>query len=117
MYPAPYARLKAQCVELIAVPSYVAHDDAWENHGKAMMGTAPDGVDRRDVGRSTEGQAWRRYALTERLDSTGARAGINVFLCGSLWDLGADGRSVMILPGRAPVEAPDCGAALLNLWL
>ena len=117
-YPPPYARLKSQGVELLAVPSYVTHDGAWDTAWRGYDGfSAPADVDKGDIGKLTEGQAWRTYALEGRILESGARAGINVFLRGRLWDLGADGRSLMVATGREPVQAGSCGEALFNLWL
>ena len=68
------------------------------------------------AGRDSEGEAWHKYALAGRLSASGARYGINVFLRGSLWDMGMDGRSLMVQDGSPRGEAGD-GPALLNLWL
>jgi len=117
-YPVSYGHLKANGVELIAVPSYVAEKGAWDKPWKGYDGAAtPQDVTRHDVGVLTEGEAWRRYALAGRIADSGARAGINVFLAGSLWDLGAEGRSLMVAAGQTPIEAEGGRAAMLNLWL
>ena len=123
-YPAAYERLRAQGAQLIAVPSYIETDGAWDRPWLGYSGAdAPPDVDARDVGVLTEGQAWRRYALAGRMASAGARYGVNVFLRGALWDLGTDGRSVMMqvstlcIKDGAITEATTDGAALLNLWL
>jgi predicted amidohydrolase len=117
-YPHSYARLETLDVDLIAVPSYIASKDAWAMPWRGYDGaTAPQDVEPRDVGTITEGEAWRRYALAGRIDTSGARAGINVFLTGSLWDLGGDGQSLMVVDDRAPVTADAKRPALLNLWL
>ena len=117
-YPEPYRQLSAQGVELMAVPSYIAKTgcwtEPWEGYDGAMM---PPDVDPEDVGRLTEAEAWRVYALAGRLSSSKARAGINVFLAGELWELGAEGASLVITAGAAPVEAKPASPALLNLWL
>jgi len=116
-YPAAYERLRAQGAQLIAVPSYIEADGAWDRPWLGYSGAnAPSDVDARDVGVLTEGQAWRKYALAGRIVSAGARHGVNVFLRGALWDLGSDGRSVMVNDG-AVTEVTSDGAALLNLWL
>lgn len=117
-YPEPYARLRHQGVELVAVPSYLEVSGVWQRpwRGYAGMATPPD-VDPADVGQLTEGEAWLRYALAGRLRSSGARYGINVFLRGTLWDLGADGHTIAVAGDRV-YEAPHGdGAALVNLWL
>jgi predicted amidohydrolase len=117
-YPEPYRQLCAQGVELIAVPSYIAKRGCWAGPWGGYDGASmPQDVDPRDVGRLTEAEAWRVYALAGRFPSGRARAGINVFLAGELWDLGAEGASMMITPAEGPVEAKPASPALLNLWL
>ncbi len=117
-YPAPYEVLRAKGVELITVPSYLSPDGIWQRPWKGYSGAAaPDDVDVADVGRLTEGEAWLKYALAGRIGRSGARYGINVFLRGRLWDLGADGHTIMV-SGSTVTEAKHVtGAALVNLWL
>ena len=68
-------------------------------------------------GALSEGEAWERLALAGRLKASGAHAGITVFLRGHLWDLGSDGRS-LVVDGDGHTLAPDGpGARLINLWL
>ena len=117
-YPAPYECLKAQGVDLLAVPSYVSGHGVWDKPWHGYDGApAPDDVDPRDVGALTEGQAWRKYALAGRLARSGARYGLNVFLHGALWDLGAESGCAMLVNGQTVIEAKGGRAALLNLWL
>jgi predicted amidohydrolase len=117
-YPEPYRHLCAQGAELIAVPSYIAKKGCWaEPWGGYDGAIMPQDVDPRDVRRLTEAEAWRVYALAGRFPSGTVRAGINVFLAGELWKLGAEGASMMITPGEGPVEAKPASSALLNLWL
>jgi hypothetical protein len=68
------------------------------------------------VGQLCESEAWRKYALSGRLAASGARCGINVFLRGSLWDLGSCGRSLAVREDEV-MEVETDGAALINLWL
>lgn len=117
-YPAPYAHLAAQGVELLAVPSYVAEKGVWRQPWAGYNGgPAPADVDLGHVGVLSEGEAWRRYALAGRIEATAARAGIHVFLRGRLWDLGGDSGESMAVAGRTVVETESEAAALLNLWL
>lgn len=117
-YPEPYQRLKAEAVDLIAVPSFITSAGLWDRPWKGYDGAAPPaGVDPRDVGTLTEGQAWRKYALAGRIAQTGAKHGLNVFLRGALWDLGADSGCALAIGGDRVTEAGCAGAALLNLWL
>jgi hypothetical protein len=117
-YPAAYERLRAHGVELIAVPSDGVTKEAWEGLWRGYDGApAPADVDPTDVGVLTEAQAWRKYALAGRITQAGARCGINVFLRGELWDLGAHGGCATIVDGATAIEGRGGGAALLNLWL
>ena len=65
----------------------------------------------------TEGEAWQKYALKTRLQSSSARTGINVFLEGRFWDLGGDGRTLGIHNNTVKQAQSQDGAVLLNIWL
>jgi hypothetical protein len=117
-YPEPYAQLGTQGVELIAVPSYVAEVGLWQQPWGGYNGSAtPADVDLNDVGILTEGEAWRRYCLAGRILSSAARAGINVFLHGELWDLGGDSGDTLAIHEGTVIETSSERAAILNLWL
>lgn len=117
-YPAPYERLRALGAELIAVQSFAPGSGIWDRPWEGYKGSAaPGDVDSADVGRLTEGQAWRKYALAGRISQAGAKCGINVFLRGSFWDLVADGGLSTATSGDEVVEVGRAGAALLNLWV
>ena len=117
-YPEPYRVIAAQEADLLVVPSYSPGDGHWSAPWAGYDGAPPPpDVDPQDVGRLTEGQAWIKYAMADRLPRTGIRAGINVFLRGRLWDLGADGHTTLSWRDQV-IEAPDVdGAALVNAWL
>ena len=77
----------------------------------------PADVDKRDVGRLTEGEAWLKYALAGRLASAGARHGLHVYFRGQVWDLGADGRTIYI-HNQTIIQAKQVpGASVTNFWL
>jgi hypothetical protein len=117
-YPSPYARLKAQGAELLVVPSCITEAGMWDKPWRGYDGAAtPADVDPGDVDILTEGQAWRKYALTGRLAQAGALSGVNVFLRGALWGMGMDGSSLLVQGNGLRVEAQRGQAALLNLWL
>ncbi len=117
-YPASYRRLEALGVALVAVPSYIATAGAWDRPWRGYDGApAPNDVDPADVGRLTEAQAWKKYALAGRMAGSGARAATNVFLSGALWDLGAEGGSLMVTADGTAVQAESGGPALINLGL
>ena len=117
-YPAPYERMKAQGAELIAVPSYIASPGVWHHPWRGYDGAPrPGDVAPEDVGELTEEQAWHKYALAGRITGSSARAGINVFLAGKLWDLGGEGRSLMVTAEGGPIEADEDRSALITVWL
>ena len=120
-YPEAYRVLRAKKIDVLVVPSYAADDDCWNRPWHGYDGApAPPDVDPADVGRLTEGRAWSRYALVGRFPSSGARAGVNVFLRGALWDLGDDGRSVLVSAeggAKATEGSRRDGPAILNQWV
>lgn len=117
-YPAAYANLKAQGASLIAVPSYSSGNGIWQSTWMGYNGAPTEGdVDKADLGRLTEGQAWLKYAMAGRAPAAGLRQGVNVFLRGDLWDLGSDGATVALQDGKPQVGALQPQAALTNLWL
>jgi predicted amidohydrolase len=117
-YPQAFEALRAGGADLVAVPSYIAGDHAWRKPWKGYNGAqAPADVAKGDVGRITEGEAWRKYALAGRAASAGFRAGVNVFLRGALWDLGADGVSLGVREREGAAAPERDGSALVNVWL
>jgi hypothetical protein len=116
-YPAPYQHLQKQDIELLAVPSLLSNgiwNQPWDGYNGAPP---PDDVNRSDVGRLTEGEAWHKYALAGRMALSGARAGMNVFLHGQFWDAGDDSGQSLALGRDRIIETKVAGAALLNFWL
>jgi predicted amidohydrolase len=117
-YPAPYRELASKGIDLLAVPSFATGNDhcdiPWGGYNGA---DAPQDVDPGDVGRLTEGQAWRKYALSGRMAQSGARAGVNVFLHGALWDLGSNSGLSLGVSGGEACEVKSKGAAIINLWV
>ena len=117
-YPAAYDRLREHGVALIAVPSDGMTPEQWAGPWRGYDGAAaPPDVEPADVGRLTEAQAWRKYALAGRIALAGARHGINVFLRGELWDLAAHGGCATVVDRDAISEGRGSGAALVDLWL
>ncbi len=113
-FPQSYDRFNQTGAELLAVPSMVSPADAWNARWKGYNGYAnPADVDPSDIEGISEKEAWHRYAMNSRLKKTRARAGINVFFRGRIWDLTADGQAMQYLNGRPipvnPAEAPNTG--------
>ncbi len=65
----------------------------------------------------TLGDAWLKYSMGGRAGAAGIQAGINVFLRGTLWDLGTDGDTISYRDGKASHVPDRHGAILVNQWL
>jgi hypothetical protein len=119
-FPQVYAPLKEQRIDILAVPSFggfaaYTWNDPWDGHDGWPI---PSDVDRNDIRKITEGQAWNKYALAGRIRSSGAKYGINVFLRGKLWDHDSGGWSATLVRGdEVFIEEPTDKAAVLNLWI
>lgn len=87
-FPHCYEHMDKLGVEFLAVPSFSLLPDWHQPWGGYTVKPAPADVDPDDAGRLSEAQAWQRYALGGRLPQSRARAGMNVFMHGQLWDLG-----------------------------
>lgn len=117
-FPETYKALHGKGAELLAVPSHLFPNGVWQDKWKGYSGhTAPADVDQSYAGKITEGEAWLKHALASRGPEAGFRYGINVFLRGPFWELGADGRTVMITPEGRKQGGYVHGSALHNLWL
>ncbi|RHX96349.1 carbon-nitrogen hydrolase [Leptospira yasudae] len=117
-FPEVYDTFKKQNVDFVLVPSYVAPDNAMTAVWKGYNGASnPKDVLTRDVDRITEGEAWLKYALGGRMSKSGATHGINVFLRGSLWDLGSDGETIWVKRSTAKTFPRIHGASIVNLWI
>jgi len=117
-YPENYVALKKSGADMVVVPSYSAHDRVWSTlWGGYNGGAQPADVDSRDIGKITEGDAWMKYAIPQRTQAAGIKAGMNVFLRGELWDLGSDGATIRVSGTDTGKENVVQGATLTNLWL
>ncbi len=114
-YPESYEALAAQDVDIVAVPN---NQGGWHKPwGGYLTPPVPDDVYAADIGRLTEEEAWLKYALAGRMDRSGARAGMQVFFHGRLWDQVSEGQGIIVKENQL-MEAPDVpGAALINVWL
>jgi predicted amidohydrolase len=119
-FPQAYAPLKAQGIDLLAVPSFdVFGMEKWNQLWRGYDGwQAPTDVDMSDTKTITEAQAWHKYSLAGRLPSSGAKYGMNVFLRGKLWDQDLGGwPATLVRDGDVFVEEQTQKAAILSLWL
>jgi len=119
-YPQAYLPLKEQGINILAVPSYDSLGmRKWYQPWPGYDGwQVPADVDVHDIKNITEGEAWGKYALAGRMQSSGATYGINVFPRGKLWDLDLGGWcATMVRDHEIFVEEQTQQAALLNVWL
>ncbi|TGL60752.1 carbon-nitrogen hydrolase family protein [Leptospira sarikeiensis] len=121
-YPESYQNLRIKRADLIAVPSYInrGEETVWDKPWAGYNGEKnPSDVDFRDIGKITEGEAWKKYALESRALKSGFKNGINVFLQGKLWNLGSDGNAFILRNGKAEtVPASDHNKnRIYNVWL
>jgi predicted amidohydrolase len=119
-FPQAYARLGKQGIEILAVPSYESLEmQSWNRPWPGYDGwQAPHDVDVSDIKKITEGQAWNKYALAGRIQLSGARYGMNVFLRGKLWNQDLGGKpATLVRDDEVFVEELTQQAAMLNLWL
>ncbi len=116
-YPGSYEPLQAAGVQLIAVPIFgigTQWDGVWQGYNGAP---APADVDQADIGRITEGQANRKYALAGRLCRSGARSGITVCARGTVWNLDGNDCPGFAVCGDQVFESGRGRGGMLNLWL
>ncbi|KPQ20095.1 MAG: putative amidohydrolase [Algoriphagus marincola HL-49] len=116
-YPEPYTKAAKEKTEVILVPSYLTGENAMKNLWQGYNGMeAPTGTELTDIQKITEWEAWNKYALPGKIGKTSAKVGMNVFLRGKLWEMGADGQPLAILNGQAlkPTAAARAGIWSLN---
>ena len=121
-YPQAYARMKELDVKTIAVPSF-GHGGlkAWTQKWPGYDGwpTPPD-VDRHDINKISNSDAWRKYSLIGRIHESDAVQGINVFLHGGLWpdfDAGGGVAAIVQKNGVWHREIKTPQATINNVWL
>lgn len=117
-YPAVYETLKNKKASLLAIPSFSAPDNLWSSKWKGYNGAGvPADVNKADIGKLTEKDAWLKYSMGGRASRSAIRNGINVFLRGKLWDLGDDGSVIYLKNNSTNYSKITDGAALINIWL
>jgi hypothetical protein len=119
-FPQAYAWLHEQGIDMLAVPSYEPLEaSSWNRPWPGYDGwQAPPDVDTNEIKNITEGQAWGKYSLAGRIQASGARYGMNIFLRGKLWDQDLGGKpATLVRDDEVFVEESTQQAAILNLWL
>ncbi len=112
-----YKVLKQKGVDFVVTPSYSNGYGNWNKKWIGYSGAETPADAKGSIGKLTLGEAWVKHAMAERAkNEAGVRKGINVFLQGNIWDLGADG-STIILNDSAKATQHIGKAALVNLWL
>lgn len=112
-----YRVLKQKGVDFVITPSYSNGYGNWSKKWTGYSGAETPADAKESIGKITLGEAWVKHAMAERAkNEAGVRKGINVFLQGNIWDLGADG-STIILDDSAKATPHIGKAALVNLWL
>jgi predicted amidohydrolase len=115
-----YVPLREQKIDLLVVPSYdVFGVQSWNQPWLGYDGWRPPAdVDVADVGKITEAQAWEKYSLAGRIDSSGAKYGMNIFMRGKLWDQDLGGRpATLVRDTHVYVEEQTQRASILNVWI
>lgn len=116
-YPTSYAALANGKPDIVVVPAFLTGNGSWKQPWKGYNGAATPADVQLKPGELSEGEAWERLALAGRISESGAHAGLTVFLRGHLWDLGSDGRSLIVNGSGHTLAADGPGAQLINLWL
>ena len=116
-FPQNYQALATGKVDLLAVPAFLTGNGSWSKPWGGYNGAATPADVQLKAGELSEGQAWQQLAMAGRIEQSGARAGITVFMRGQLWDMGSDGLSLVADQEQHALAAKTPGASLINLWL
>lgn len=119
-YPQTYTSLNENGIEFLAVPSFdILGMEYWHQPWPGYDGwPLPADVDGNDIKKITEAQAWKKYSLAGRIQASGARYGMNIFLRGKLWEQDLGGKpATVVLENEVFVEELTPKAVMLNLWL
>ena len=112
-----YKVLKQKGVDFVVTPSFSNGYKNWGKKWTGYSGAETPADAKASIGKLTLGEAWVKHAMAERAkNEAGVRKGLNVFLQGNIWDLGADG-STIVLDDSAKATQHIGKAALVNLWL
>ncbi len=115
-YPEAYQTARQEKAEIILVPSYCTGNGTMDLLWKGYSGyPEPADTELSDIGKLTENQAWKKYALPGKIKNTSAQVGMNVFLKGELWDLGTDGQPLVVKDGKLLQVNPAEKAGIWSL--
>ncbi|WP_144603562.1 carbon-nitrogen hydrolase family protein [Algoriphagus algorifonticola] len=99
-YEDAYLNTIENSAEIVLVPSFCPGDSTMNSPWKGYSGSiTPTSINKSDINLLTEGEAWKKYALPGKISQTSAQVGLNIFLKGELWDLGADGQPLAYFRG------------------
>ena len=112
-----YKHLKEKDIDFVITPSYSNGTGYWSKPWSGYSGAETPEDAKADVGKISLGSAWVKYAMgTRARTEANVKKGMNVFLQGNLWDLGADGSTIVL--SDSTHATPYIGkSALINLWL
>jgi predicted amidohydrolase len=114
-YPESYEQIKLLNADIVLVNSYCTGNDAMQNYWAGYDGLNwPKDIDEEDVYTLTEQEAWIKYALPGRINSSNATHGVNVFLRGELWNLGTDGQPFFVRNGELLEHDQSTRAGIWN---
>jgi predicted amidohydrolase len=116
-YKDPYKKMRDEGADFIVVPSYLNENNIWGKPWKGYPEYATEAYDKSDIGKITEGKAWGKYALEGKIHLTKATKGVNVFLKGNLWDMGADSGYSMAIAESKLIEISNSTVGFVNVWL
>ncbi|MBN8702329.1 MAG: carbon-nitrogen hydrolase [Bacteroidetes bacterium] len=115
-YPESYEQLNKLMPEIVLVGSFCVGNKTMNAVWNGYNGSEnPADVEKSDLGKITEQQAWIKYAMPGRISSTKTPLGVNVFLKGELWDLGADGNPFIVREGKLQDVKSSAKAGIWNV--
>ncbi len=103
-------------VDFVVVPSYSSGVNNWDKPWQGYSGFETPKDAKNAVKKISLGQAWQEFAMAGRAKKAKIKYGMNVFLQGNLWDLGADGSTIVL--NDSTIATKDFNtSAIYNLWL
>ncbi|MEJ8841046.1 carbon-nitrogen hydrolase family protein [Lacibacter sp. H375] len=117
-YPQAYSNLTNKA-DFIVVPSLGGKDSVWLAAWNGYNGfKVPVDVDTTDYKKISEGDAWLKYSMNKRAVLANIHQGMNVFFTGSLWDMKAEGRVLILQNDSTTVLPASVGKGrIVNLYL